>query len=355
MKGLMLAGGSGTRLRPLTYTASKQLVPIANKPILFYGLESLAASGIREVGIVIGHTGDEVRHAVGDGSSLGLEVSYLPQDAPRGLAHAVRIARDFLGDDDFVMYLGDNFIVGGIEDVVGAFRARDHRIAARILLAKVPDPTRFGVAEVDASGRVIGLVEKPVNPPSDLALVGVYLFDAHVHDAVEAIAPSARGELEITDAISWLIREGYEVESSMVDGYWKDLGDPDALLEGNRIALEHLGSSVAGEVVDSTVEGRVVIEEGARVHGSLVRGPAVIGRGAQVESSYLGPFTSVGPGAIVRNAEIANSILLEGALVSGVGMLDGCIVGRFAAIERRESRPSAHRMVLGDHSRVEML
>jgi glucose-1-phosphate thymidylyltransferase len=351
----MLAGGTGTRLRPLTYTASKQLVPIANKPILFYGLESLAASGIEEVGIVIGHTGDEVRRAVGDGSQLGLRVTYLAQDAPRGLAHAVGIAREFLGDDDFVMYLGDNFIVGGIEEVVGSFRARDRRVVARILLAKVPDPTRFGVAEIDADGRVVGLVEKPTVPPSDLALVGVYLFDSHVHKAVASIAPSARGELEITDAISWLIREGYEVESSMVEGYWKDLGDPDALLEGNRIALEHLVGSVAGEVVDSTVEGRVVIEEGARVHGSLVRGPAIIGRGAVVDSSYIGPFTSVGPGVGVRNAEIANSILLEGASISGVGMLDGCIVGRFASIERRGARPSAHRMVLGDHSRVEML
>src|SRR5690349_5998007 len=258
MKALVLSGGSGTRLRPITHTSAKQLVPVANKPVLFYGLESIAAAGIREVGIIVGETAEEIEEAVGDGSAFGLEVTYIPQEAPLGLAHAVLIARDFLGDDDFVMYLGDNFIVGGIRDLVEQFR---HEAAdAQILLTRVADPTSFGVAELDAGGKVIGLEEKPAYPKSDLALVGVYLFRPAVHEAVRSIAPSRRGELEITHAIQWLIDAGLDVRSTLIHGYWKDTGNVTDMLEVNRTVLETLERAIDGEV-DSASEiiGRVRI------------------------------------------------------------------------------------------------
>ncbi|MCI2975443.1 MAG: glucose-1-phosphate thymidylyltransferase [Ferrimicrobium sp.] len=355
MKALILAGGSGTRLRPLTHTASKQLVPIANKPILFYGLEAIAECGISEVGIVVGHTAAEVEAAVGDGSDFGLRVTYLPQDAPRGLAHAVLIAREFLGDDDFVMYLGDNFLVGGITEIVDGFGAREPSTAARILLARVRDPRKFGVAEIAADGSVVRLVEKPEVPPSDLALVGVYLFDHRIHDAVEAIKPSARGELEITDAISQLITMGLGVKSSMVDGYWKDLGDPEALLDGNRIALMAVRSAILGEVLDSKVEGPVLIEPGAKIIDSIIRGPAVIGRGVTLRSSYVGPFSSIGDRCMVTSSEIVNSIILSDSTIDNVGAIEGSVIGKFAVIGHRNDRPRATKLVVGDHARVELL
>ncbi|MCL5972823.1 MULTISPECIES: glucose-1-phosphate thymidylyltransferase [Ferrimicrobium] len=355
MKALILAGGSGTRLRPLTHTASKQLVPIANKPILFYGLEAIAECGIHEVGVVVGHTALEVQAAVGDGSEFGLQVTYLSQDAPRGLAHAVLIAREFLGDDDFVMYLGDNFLVGGIAEIVEGFATREASTAAGILLARVPDPRKFGVAEVSPDGTVLRLVEKPDIPPSDLALVGVYLFDRRIHDAVSQIAPSARGELEITDAISHLISMGYGVKSSMVDGYWKDLGDPEALLDGNRIALMAIRSSIMGEVVDSKVEGLVRIEAGARIVDSIVRGPAVIGRDVSLQSSYVGPFSAIGDRCTITSSEIVNSIILSDSQVDNVGSLEGSVIGKFAMIGHRTERPRATKLVVGDHARVELL
>lgn len=355
MKALILAGGSGTRLRPLTHTASKQLVPIANKPILFYGLEAIAECGITEVGIVVGHTAAEVKAAVGDGSAFGLKVTYLPQDSPRGLAHAVLIARDFLGDDDFVMYLGDNFLVGGVSDIVQGFIARDGTTAARILLARVPDPRKFGVAEIADDGSVLRLIEKPENPPSDLALVGVYLFDHRIHEAVADINPSARGELEITDAISWLIDHGFGVSSSMVDGYWKDLGDPEALLEGNRIALMAIRSLVLGEVVDSQIEGPVLIEAGAKIVDSIVRGPAVIGRDAFLQSCYVGPFSAIGDRCSISASEVVNSIILSDSTVDNVGAIEGSVIGKFATVCHRNERPRATKLVVGDHARVELL
>lgn len=271
MKALVLSGGAGTRLRPLTHTSAKQLVPVANKPVLFYGLEAIADAGITEVGIVVGDTADEIMQAVGDGSKFGLTVTYIPQDAPLGLAHAVLIARDFLADDDFVMYLGDNFIVGGISSLVDAFRAQ--RPAAQILLTQVPDPRQFGVAEFGADGRVIGLEEKPEAPKSDLALVGVYLFTPAVHEAVRAITPSWRGELEITHALQWLIDQRCDVRSTTISGYWKDTGNVGDMLEVNRSVLEQTEPRIEGDVDDtSEIIGRVQIDEGARVSGSRIVG-----------------------------------------------------------------------------------
>ncbi|MEV4569152.1 glucose-1-phosphate thymidylyltransferase [Nonomuraea sp. NPDC049419] len=353
MKALVLAGGSGTRLRPITHTSAKQLVPVANKPVLFYGLEAIAEAGITELGLVVGDTHAEIEAAVGDGSAFGLRATYLRQEAPLGLAHGVLIAREFLGDEDFVMYLGDNFIVGGISELVGRF-ARE-RPAAQIMLTKVADPRQFGVAELDAEGRVIGLEEKPERPKSDLALVGVYLFSPAVHDAVAELKPSWRGELEITDAIQWLIEAGLRVESSLVSGYWKDTGNVTDMLEVNRLVLESVERSVGGRVdAGSELIGRVVVEPGAVVESSRVVGPAIIGAGALVRDSYVGPFTSIGAACTVTGSEIEYSIVLPRASIAGVGRIEASLIGHDVEVTPAPNTPRAHRLVLGDHSKVQI-
>ncbi len=366
MKGLVLAGGSGTRLRPITHTGAKQLVPVANKPILFYGLEDLAAAGVREVGIVVGETAAEIQAAVGDGSSWGLDVTYLHQQQPLGLAHCVLIARDFLGEDDFVMYLGDNLVRQGVAQFVERFEAdraapRNTRPdgagppCAQILLARVPDPHRFGVAVLGSDGSVVSLVEKPLDPPSDLALVGVYLFDRHVHEAVRAITPSARGELEITDAIQWLIDQGHRVRHEVLDGWWKDTGAVAPLLEGNRLVLEAMEARLDGTVDSaSQVEGRVVLEAGAEVKGSVVRGPAIIGTGTRIINSYVGPFTSIERDCEIVDSEIEHSIVLADSQIIGIDRLVDSLIGRSVTVTRSGRRPNATRLTLGDHSRVEL-
>jgi glucose-1-phosphate thymidylyltransferase len=367
VKGLILSGGAGTRLRPITHTSAKQLVPVANKPILFYGLEDMAAAGITDVGIITGSTGEEIREAVGDGSAFGLSVTYIPQDEPLGLAHCVIIAEDFLGDDDFVMYLGDNLLRQGIAEFAEEFEADRERSlapslddagavdppAAQILLARVPDPQRFGVAELGEAGEVIGLVEKPEDPPSDLALVGVYLFDRRVHEAVRAIEPSDRGELEITDAIQWLIDNGHRVRHEVLEGWWKDTGKLDPLLEGNRLVLDTIETRIEGMVDDrSRVDGRVVVEAGAELVDSSVRGPAIIGAGTRLERSYIGPYTSVSSGCEIVDSEIEHSIILEDSRVAGIARVQDSLIGRAVEVTRSQARPAATRLMLGDHSRV---
>ncbi|MEV7009719.1 glucose-1-phosphate thymidylyltransferase [Streptosporangium sp. NPDC051022] len=353
MKALVLAGGSGTRLRPITHTSAKQLVPVANKPVLFYGLEAIAAAGIRDIGIVVGETQAEIEAAVGDGSALGLQVTYLRQQAPLGLAHAVLIARDYLGDDDFVMYLGDNFIVGGIDGIVGRF-ARD-RPAAQIMLTQVGDPRQFGVAELDADGRVVGLEEKPSVPKSDLALVGVYLFTPAIHQAVAELKPSWRGELEITDAIQWLIERGHRIESTTISGYWKDTGNVTDMLEVNRLVLESLDGRLDGRVDDaSELIGRVVVEAGGVVERSRIVGPAIIGAGARIVDSYIGPFTSIAADCVVDTSEIEYSIVLPRASISGVSRIEASLIGHDVEVTPAPNTPRAHRLVLGDHSKVQI-
>ncbi|MDX6738510.1 glucose-1-phosphate thymidylyltransferase [Actinocorallia sp. A-T 12471] len=352
LKALVLAGGAGSRLRPITHTSAKQLVPVANKPVLFYGLEAIAASGIREVGIVVGDTAAEIQAAVGDGSGFGLDVTYLRQDAPRGLAHAVKIARDYLGDADFVMYLGDNFIVGGIDPIVRRFRAQSP--AAQIMLTRVSDPRAFGVAVLDGDGRVVNLEEKPAAPKSDLALVGVYLFGPQIHDAVADLKPSWRGELEITDAIQWLIDRGLPVESTVISGYWKDTGNVTDMLEVNRLVLETVEPRRDGTVEDSELIGRVVIEDGAVVRRSRIVGPAVIGADSVVEDSYVGPFTSIDARCTIRDSEVEYSIILAGASLSGVGRVECSLIGREAEVTPAPRVPRAHRLILGDHSKVQI-
>jgi glucose-1-phosphate thymidylyltransferase len=355
MRGLILSGGAGTRLRPITYTSAKQLVPVANKPILFYGLEDMAEAGITEVGIVIGDTGDEIRAAVGDGSRWGLDVTYIPQDAPLGLAHCVLIAADFLGDDDFVMYLGDNLLRQGVKEFVDHFEVDRGDAAAQILLCKVPDPQRFGVAELDVEGAVVRLVEKPVDPPSDLALVGIYLFDKRIHEAVGAIAPSPRGELEITDAIQWLIDQGHQVRSQVLDGWWIDTGKLTPLLEANRLILETLDRRIEGTVdEESRIDGRVVVQAGARIVRSTVRGPAIIGEGTSIVDSYIGPFTAVYHHCEVVNSEVEHSVLLEESRITDAGRITDSLIGRRAEVTRSEERPRATRLVLGDDSIVDL-
>ncbi len=356
MKALILAGGAGTRLRPITHTSAKQLVPVANKPILFYGLEQMAEAGIVEVGMVVGDTEEEIRAAVGDGSTWGLKVTYIPQDAPLGLAHCVLIAQDFLGDEDFVMYLGDNLLRQGVKAFVDRFESdgRSHSVA-QILLARVPDPQRFGVAEIGPDGEVLRLVEKPDDPPSDLALVGVYLFGPTIHQAVRAIKPSGRGELEITDAIQWLLDNGHRVAHQVVDGWWIDTGKLDALLEGNRLILETLDQRVEGAVdVDSRIEGRVVICEGAEVVASTIRGPAIIGAGTRIEHSFVGPFTSIADRCVVLRSEIEHSVILDDSRIVDIPRVEDSLIGKQVVVTRSARRPRANRFMLGDHSQVDL-
>jgi len=350
MRGLILSGGRGTRLRPITFTSAKQLVPVANTPILFYGLEALAASGIREIGIVVGDTHQEIRDAVGDGSRWGVAVTYIPQAAPLGLAHAVLTAEAYLRGQPFVMYLGDNLIREPLAPLVARFRVE--RPNAQVLLAKVPNPQEFGVAEL-CEGRVVRLVEKPAQPASDLALVGIYMFDDHVFEAARAIRPSWRGELEITDAIQWLIDHGLRVQPHIIAGWWKDTGKLEDLLEANRILLDALEPRIAGVVEGSEVTGRVVIEPEAKVVGSHIRGPAIIGRGALVENAYVGPFTSIGDGVILRASEVEHSIILEGSAVTDVGgRIENSLIGRNVTIYRAASKPRAYNLMLGDRSQL---
>ncbi|WP_405662336.1 glucose-1-phosphate thymidylyltransferase [Streptomyces sp. NBC_01166] len=354
MKALVLSGGAGTRLRPITHTSAKQLVPVANKPVLFYGLEAIAEAGITEVGIVVGDTVDEIREAVGDGSEFGIEVTYIPQDEPLGLAHAVLIAREFLGDDDFVMYLGDNFIVGGISGLVEEFRG--DRPDAQILLTHVPNPTSFGVAELDSDGRVVALEEKPKAPKSDLALVGVYLFTPSIHEAVRSIEPSWRGELEITHAIQWLIDQQRNVRSTTISGYWKDTGNVTDMLEVNRSVLETIEPYAEEAEVDdgSEIIGRVRIEKGAKVTGSRIVGPVIIGADSVISDSYVGPFTSVSEGCNIADSEIEYSIVLKDASIIGVRRVEASLIGRNVEVTPAPRSPSAHRLVLGDHSKVQI-
>ncbi|MDX6698453.1 MAG: glucose-phosphate thymidylyltransferase [Solirubrobacteraceae bacterium] len=354
LKGLILSGGKGTRLRPITHTSAKQLVPVANKPVLFYGIEAMAAAGIREVGIIVApETGGEIRDAAGDGSRFGVAITYIEQDAPLGLAHAVLTAEGFLGDSPFVMYLGDNLLQGGIEDLVAAFRANEPE--ALILLTAVPDPENYGVAELE-DGQVVRLSEKPPQPATDLALVGVYMFTPAVHDAARAIEPSGRGELEITDAIQHLVDAGRRVEPHVVRGWWKDTGRLEDMLEANRLVLDTIEPRSDGELIDSRVNGRVVIEAGARLERTSVRGPAIVGAGARLTDAYIGPYTAIGEGCVIERAEVEHSILLAGSSVRGLnGRMESSLLGRNVSVVRDDRQPRAYRFMVGDNSEIGIL
>jgi glucose-1-phosphate thymidylyltransferase len=354
VKGLILSGGKGTRLRPLTHTSAKQLVPVANKPVLFYGIEAIAAAEIREVGIIIApETGDEIREAVGDGSRFGVSIEYIEQDEPLGLAHAVLTAESFLGDSPFVMYLGDNLLRDGIVDLVDTFRREQPD--ALILLTPVPDPEQYGVAELH-DGRVARLVEKPKNPETNLALVGVYMFTASIFEAARAIEPSWRGELEITDAIQTLVDGGRRVDPHIVHGWWKDTGQVQDMLEANRLILDDLMGQVDGELVDSRVEGRVVIAEGALLERTTVRGPAIVGRGSRLTDAYIGPYTAVGDDVTIEKAELEHSIVLSGSAICDLEYrIEASLIGKNVRIGRGPALPKAYRFVVGDNADVQIL
>jgi glucose-1-phosphate thymidylyltransferase len=360
LKGLILSGGKGTRLRPITHTSAKQLVPVANKPVLFYGIEAMAEAGIEEVGIIIApETGAEIEQVAGDGSRFGVQITYIPQPEPLGLAHAVLTAGPFLGESPFVMYLGDNLLQGGISDLVAAFR--EHEPDALILLTPVPDPENYGVAELASApageiGRVMRLVEKPSEPATDLALVGVYMFTAQIHDAARAIEPSARGELEITDAIQHIVDGGLRVEPHIVRGWWKDTGRLEDMLEANRLILDNLAERIEGELIDSRVDGRVVIDAGARLERTTVRGPAIIGAGARLIDCYVGPYTAIGERCEVRGSEVEHSILLAGCKVCNLdGRMESSLLGRNVTVRRGELQPRAYRFLVGDNSDISIL
>jgi glucose-1-phosphate thymidylyltransferase len=351
MKGLILSGGKGTRLRPLTYTRAKQLVPIANKPVLFYGVEAIVAAGIRDIGVVVGDTREEIQSALGDGSRFGARITYIEQDAPRGLAHAVLISEKYLRGEPFVMYLGDNVIADGITALVDDYR----RIGcnSQILLAKVPNPSQFGVAELEG-GRVVRLTEKPREPKSDLALVGVYMFDDSIWEAVKAIRPSPREELEITDAIQWLVDHGRSVHPHLVSGWWKDTGKIEDMLEANRIILDTFTArGCDGLGPDCRVEGKVVVEAGARLERATVRGPAIIGAGTEIRDAFVGPYTAVGPGCLIDRCEIENSIVLEASRLERIPVrIADSLIGKNVRIHPGLERPRVHRFLVGDNSEI---
>ena len=353
MKGLILSGGKGTRLRPLTYTAAKQLVPVANKPVLFFAIEDLVESGVTDLGIVVGDTGDQIRAAVGDGSAFGATVSYVEQSAPLGLAHAVKTAQPFIGTDRFVLFLGDNFIRDGVVKYVHEFA--ESNANAMILLYRVPNPQSFGVAEI-ADGRVVRVVEKPKEPKTDLAIVGIYMFDRHVFEAADNIKPSFRGELEITDAIQYLVDHDFDVQARVVDGCWIDTGKRADMLEANRLVLETLEARIDGTVDEaSEVYGRVVLEAGAEIRNSVVRGPAIIGHNTKIIDSFVGPFTAIYHDCELVHSEIEHSIVMENCRLLNVPQrIEDSLIGRNVEITRSPVKPRGYKFMLGDYSRVAM-
>ena len=358
MRALITAGGRGTRLRPLTHTSNKHLIPIANKPMIHYALEAVAAAGIQDVGVVLNpDTGDEIRRALGDGAAWGLAITYVMQEAPLGLAHVIRAAEGYLQREPFVFFLGDNVVVGGIRQFMERFQARgDH---CHLVLAQVRDPQRFGVAEVEGE-RIVRIVEKPPHTTSNFAVTGIYVYDEPIFEAVHAIRPSARGELEISDAHQYLLDRGFRVGFSEITGWWKDTGKPEDLLEANRVVLDQVldaaGPVIRGAVdADSDIAGKVVVEAGATVLASQIRGPAIIGGESVVERSYIGPFTSVGRRCVIRNSELEYSILFEDTQILDADVrIERSLLGREVVIRRGNSRPKTQKFILGDQSMIEL-
>ncbi|MCJ7739306.1 MAG: glucose-1-phosphate thymidylyltransferase [Anaerolineae bacterium] len=355
MRGLILSGGKGTRLYPLTYTSAKQLIPIANKPVLFRVIESIRDAGIEDIGIVVGATAEEIKSAVGNGDRWGVKITYIPQDQPLGLAHAVKISRDFLGDERFVMFLGDNVIEGGISPLIAQFADSDWN--SQIVLTRVSQPEQYGVAELDEDKRIVRLIEKPKDPPSDLALVGIYMFDTSVHEAVDNIEPSWRGELEITDAIQWLVDAEYRVFPYIHQGWWIDTGRPGDMLDANSFVLEELTPCVEGQVdCDSDVDSRVTIQKGAEIINSVVRGPTIIGEQTRIVNSYVGPFTSIYHHVVVEDSEIEQSIVLEYSVIRSIpARIQNSLIGRHVDLSRSPTKPRAYKLTIGDHSKVGLL
>lgn len=353
MKGLILSGGTGSRLRPITFTRAKQLVPVGNVPIIHFGIKAIKNAGITDIGIVVGDTRHEIMEVLKDGSQFGVKFTYIYQEQPLGLAHAVKVSRDFLKDDSFVMYLGDNLILSGINSLVDEFSKKGPD--ALLLLSHVKDPQRFGVAELEGD-RIVMLEEKPEHPKSDLALVGVYMFNRNIFNAIDNITPSARGELEITDAIQYLIDQDGTVLSHIVSGWWKDTGKLQDMLEANRMYLDTVESSMKGEVINSKVEHRVVVGNNSTIKDSTVRGPVVIGDNCFIEDSFIGPFTSVGDNVNIKNSEIENSIIMEHCKIIDIeASITDSLLGKMAQVRRSSEKPKRHRLMIGEMSSVEII
>ncbi len=354
MKGLILSGGFGTRLRPLTYTSAKQLIPIANKPIIYYGIEAIASAGIKEIGIVVGETAEEVKKTVGNGEKWNIKIDYIYQPQPLGLAHAIKISKAYLKDEPFIMYLGDNILKEGVNYFIKKFQ--DALPDALILLTEVDNPREFGVAVVDEKGTVKKLIEKPKEPPSNLALVGVYLFNKNIFQAIDNIKPSWRNELEITDAIQWLLDNKHNVVSEKVKGWWKDTGKPEDIIDANLLILEGIEPSNQGVMVDTTINGRVNVGAETKIEKSTIRGPAIIGRKVHIKNAFVGPFTSIGDKVIIENSEVECSVIMEGAQIRNINKrIDRSIIGRNVLINQTNSSPRSHHLYLGDQSFVELV
>lgn len=353
MKALIASGGRGTRLRPITHTQNKHLIPIANKPILYYSIEAAADAGIKEIGIIHNADSMEVPDYVGDGSKWGVKITYIPQEVPGGLAQVVMLAEKFIDGDKFIFYLGDNMVVGGIKRFIDEFERS--KCNCFLTLSKVKDPERFGVPEIN-NGRIVSVEEKPKKPKSNYAVAGIYLYDQHIFEAVKALKPSPRGELEISDAHQYLIDKGFNVGYTEITGWWKDTGKPSDLLEANRLILDAITSRMDGTIDSSSdVAGRVIIEPGARIVNSKVRGPAIIGRDCLIEDSYLGPYSSVGDRTVVHNSEVEYSIVLRDCKIINVSLrLEGSILGNDVEIVEATGKPRVHRFMIGDQSRVEV-
>jgi len=353
LKSIILCAGKGTRLRPLTHTSAKHLIPIANKPVLFYAIEAIKDCEIKDIGIIIGETGEDIKNELKDGSKWGVNISYIEQKEALGLAHAVSVAHDFLREDKFLMYLGDNLLKNGIEGYANKFIKGNYN--AFVLLTEVDNPSQFGVAELK-EGRVVRVVEKPKEPVSNLALIGVYFFDKNVHHAINSIEPSGRGELEITDAIQWMIDNGYKVAAEVIGGWWKDTGKPDDILEANRLILENIERDVSEAIVineTSQVSGRVQIGKGSEIINSKIVGPVIIGERVRVVDSYIGPFTSLSERVEIRKSEIECSVVLEGSKLEYVkGRMKRCLIGKDVEIYHSKNLPQAYEFILGDHSKV---
>lgn len=363
MKGLILAGGRGTRLRPITHTSNKHLIPLANKPMIYYPIQTLKEAGITDVGIIVGHTPQkiqEIKDAIGDGSKFGIKITYIEQDAPRGLAHAVKTAKDYLTSNNdngkFVVHLGDNILKGGISKFVEQFRNDD--IDCSILLKSVPEPNRFGVAEIK-DGKVVRLVEKPQIPPSDLALVGIYMFNNDIFDSIERLKPSLRNEYEITEAIQGLIDNGKNVAHHIIDvEWWKDPGDPEGIQVANKLILDELAPFNKGIIEEgATVIGKVAIDEGTIIKsGSLIKGPVIIGKNCTIGGkAQIGPYTSVGDNTVIENAEIESSVIIGDSKISCNQKIIDSLIGKNVSIESAsETQPKAFKFIIGENSFVKI-